>query len=115
MASANLARVSGHVLSIPTPRTGFFRQGHPRAGEEWMIETANVLVADQNVTAVTLPRRDKFGNFEGMTSRVEKGSIVDLLVEFTVYNGDIQVRVLGDFPLDSLLTPEQRLELATAS
>lgn len=106
MASAVYARVSGNVLSLPTPRTGFFRQGHPRAGEEWTIETANVVVGDMGVTAVTLPRRDRYGNFENVSGRIEKRSDVDLLVEITIYNGELQSRVISDFPLDAVASDE---------
>lgn len=103
MASVALARVSGSVLSVPPARTGIFKPGTDRAGETWSIETANVLVADTNVTAVQLPRRDSTGVFEGLETRhIAKGDIVDLLCEVSIYRQDVQVRVLGLWPEDDV-------------
>jgi hypothetical protein len=102
MASVALVRVSGSVLSVPPARTGFIKQG-PRQGEEWRIETANVLVADTNVTAVQLPRRDNSGTFENLDTReIVKGDLVDFLVEVSVYQQDVQARVLGLWPEDDV-------------
>jgi hypothetical protein len=102
MASVALTRVSGSVLSTST-RSGHFRQGHPRAGEEWRIENLNVLVADQNVTVVSLPRRESDGGFEKLSSfRFDKGDVVDFLTEVSIYNGDVQVRALEDWPKDDI-------------
>lgn len=103
MASVALGRVSGSILSVPPARTGIFKPGTARAGDTWSIETANVLVADTNVTAVQLPRRDNTGTFDGLDTRnVDKGDIVDFLVEFSIYNGDVQARVLGLWPADDV-------------
>jgi len=103
MASVALGRISGSVLSVPPARTGIFKPGTVRAGETWSIESANVLVADTNVTAVQLPRRDNTGTFEGLDTRsIDKGDLVDFLVEFSIYNGDVQARVLGLWPADDV-------------
>lgn len=100
MASTALTRISGSVLSVPAPRTGIIKQG-PRQGEEWSIETVNVLVADQNVTAVQLPRRDNTGTLQGLDTRdVSKGDIVDFLCEVSVYGQEVQFRVLELWPAD---------------
>ncbi|MDQ0733472.1 hypothetical protein [Arthrobacter sp. B1I2] len=104
MANNLLARVSGSVISTPPARTGFFKSGHPRAGEEWVIETVNVLVGDQDVTAVQLPRRDVRGQFEGLGEvRLAKGAPVDFLVEISVFRGDPQARVVAQYPADAAL------------
>jgi hypothetical protein len=100
MPSVALTRVSGSVLSVPEPRSGVIKNG-PRAGQEWSIETANVLVADQNVTAVQLPRRDSAGKLEKLgVHSLDKGDIVDFLCEVSVYQQDVQVRVLDLWPSD---------------
>lgn len=100
MASTALVRVSGSVLSVPAPRTGFIKSG-PRQGETWTAETVNVLVADQNVTAVRLPFRDSTGTFEGLETRsIGKGDIVDFLCEVSVYQQDVQTRAVGLWPSD---------------
>lgn len=102
MASVALSRVSGSVLSVPEPRGGVIKNG-PRAGQEWSIETVNVLVADQNVTAVQLPRRDAAGVLEKLGVRsVDKGDIVDFLCEVSVYGQDVQFRVLEPWPADDV-------------
>lgn len=99
MASVALVRVSGSVLSVPPARPYTFPAGHARAGETLTFETANVLVADANVTAISLPRRDNTGLFEGLDTReVAKGDIVDYLCEVSVYKGELQLRVQGVFP-----------------
>lgn len=102
MASVALARVSGSVLSVPEPRGGIIKNG-PRAGESWRIETVNVLVADQNVTAVQLPRRNEFGELpvNGGTNPI-KGDVVDFLCEVSVWQQDVQVRILEDWPEDDV-------------
>lgn len=101
MASTALARVSGSVLAV-SARSGIIKNG-PRAGEEWRIENANVLVADQNVTVVQLPRRDSSGAYEGVSAyRYEKGDVVDFLVEVSIYGQEVQARVLSDFPADDV-------------
>jgi hypothetical protein len=98
MASTALARVSGSVLSVPPARGGIISKG-PRQGEPWSIESVNVLVADQNVTAVQLPRRDATGVLEGLDTRsIVKGEVVDFLCEVSVYGQEVQVRVLGEWP-----------------
>jgi hypothetical protein len=100
MASTALARVSGSVLSVPPARSGIIGKG-PRQGETWTIESANILVADQNVTAVQLPRRDATGVLEGLDTRsIVKGELVDFLCEISVYGQEVQVRVLGEWPED---------------
>lgn len=100
MASAALHRVSGSVLSVPAPRSGIIKNG-PRQGETWSIETVNVLVADQNVTAVQLPRRDETGILQGLNTReIVKGEVVDFLVEVSVYGQEVQSRVLELWPED---------------
>lgn len=102
MASVALARVSGSVLSVPEPRGGVIKNG-PRAGQEWSIESVNVLVADQNVTAVQLPRRDSAGVLEKLGTRsVDKGDIVDFLCEVSIYGSDVQFRVLELWPADDV-------------
>lgn len=102
MASTALVRVSGSVLSVPAPRTGFIKSG-PRQGETWTAETVNVLVADQNVTAVRLPFRDSTGTFEGLETRtIAKGDIVDYLCEVSVYQQDVQTRAVGLWPADDV-------------
>lgn len=102
MASVALVRVSGSVLSVPPARTGFIKAG-PRQGEEWRMESANILVADTNVTAVQLPRRDNSGTFEHLDTReIAKGDLVDFLVEVSVYQQDVQARVLGLWPEDDV-------------
>lgn len=100
MASVALARISGSVLSVPPARSGVIGKG-PRQGETWTMESANILVADTNVTAVQLPRRDNTGVFESLGIReLGKGEIVDFLVEVSVYQQDVQTRVLGLWPDD---------------
>ncbi|MGO4587161.1 hypothetical protein AB4Z38_25270 [Arthrobacter sp. 2RAF6] len=100
MASVALARVSGSVLAV-SARSGIIKNG-PRAGEEWRIESANVLVADQNVTVVQLPRRDSTGTFENLRTRsVDKGDQVDYLVEVSIYGSEVQARVLDLWPDES--------------
>lgn len=99
MASVGLSRVSGSVLAT-TKRSGTIRNGE-RAGQPWSIENANVLVAGQNVTVVQLPRRDETGIFDKLETRsIEKGDLVDFLCEVSIYNGDLQFRVLDLFPAD---------------
>jgi hypothetical protein len=101
MASIALVRVSGSVLSVPPARDYTFPAGSPRAGEKLTFETANLLVADSNVTAISLPRRDNTGLFEGLDTReIKKGDIVDFLCEVTIYKSDLQLRVLGEFPVE---------------
>lgn len=101
MASVALVRISGSVLSVPPARPYTFPAGSPRAGEKLVFESANILVADTNVTAVDLPRRDETGIFEGLGVRVlEKGDIVDFLCEVSIYKADVQVRVQGLWPED---------------
>lgn len=99
MASVGLSRISGSVLAT-TSRSGVIRAGD-RAGQPWTIENANVLVAGQNVTVVQLPRRDETGIFDHLQTRtIEKGELVDFLCEVSIYNGDLQFRVLDLFPAD---------------
>lgn len=99
MASVGLSRVSGSVLAT-TKRSGTIRSGE-RQGQPWAIESANVLVAGQNVTVVQLPRRDETGIFDKLETRnIEKGDLVDFLCEVSIYNGDLQFRVLDLFPAD---------------
>lgn len=101
MAGTTLVRVSGSVLSVPPARRGFIKTG-PRQGEEWVAESVNVLVADQNVTAVRLPFRDSTGTFEGLETRsVDKGEYVDFLCEASVYGQDVQLRAVALFPADA--------------
>lgn len=100
MASTALTRVSGSVLSVPPAREGFIKSG-PRQGETWRIETVNVLVADQNVTAVQLPRRNDQGMLPLAGGNPIKGELVDFLCEVSVYGQEVQVRVLEDWPEDS--------------
>jgi hypothetical protein len=99
MASTALVRVSGSVLSVPPARSGIIKNG-ARQGETWTIESVNILVADQNVTAVQLPRRDSTGVFETLPGvrEVTKGELVDFLCEVSVYGQDAQVRVLEAWP-----------------
>lgn len=99
MASVALARISGSVLSVPEPREGIIKSG-PRAGEPWRIESVNVLVADSNVTAVQLPRRNSFGELPLSVGNPVKGVMVDLLCEVSVYQSEVQVRALEDWPED---------------
>lgn len=99
MASVGLSRISGSVLAT-TSRSGVIKNGE-RAGQTWTIENANVLVAGQNVTVVQLPRRDEVGVFEHLNTReIAKGELVDFLCEVSIYNGDLQFRVLDLFPVD---------------
>lgn len=99
MASTALARVSGSVLAV-SAREGIIKNG-PRQGEPWRIENANVLVADQNVTVVQLPRRDSSGTFENLATKdIAKGDLVDFLVEVSVYGQEVQARVLDLWPED---------------
>lgn len=115
MASAALVRISGSVLSVPEPRGGLIKSG-PRQGEPWSIESVNVLVADQNVTAVQLPRRDSSGVLEKLNTReISKGDIVDFLCEATVYGQDVQLRVLDLFPVDDPAYAPAYADLAPAS
>lgn len=99
MASVALVRVSGSVLSVPPARDYTFPAGSPRAGEKLVFESANILVADTNVTAVDLPRRDSTGVFDGLNTRsLVKGELVDFLCEVSIYKQDVQVRVMGLWP-----------------
>jgi hypothetical protein len=99
MASSVLARVSGVVLALPEPRRGIStKSGDPVA---WEIATANILVANQNVTVVQLPRRDDHGRMPSLVSGAPGvGEQVDYLVELSVYGQDVQARVLSDFPAE---------------
>lgn len=107
MASTLLTRVTGVALAY-NRREGTIKRGE-RAGEPFVIETANVLVASQNVTVVQLPRRDKFGEFESLSAGAPSaGEFVDYLVEVSIYGQDVQARVLSDFPAE-------HAELATSS
>src|SRR6478609_5484435 len=87
MAQTALVRVTGKVLALPEPRSGVSQT----TGKPWEIATANVLVANQNVTVVQLPPRDRF-------ARPNVGDIVDYLVEVSIYRTDVQSTVLGVFP-----------------
>lgn len=99
MASTQLSRVTGTVLAVPAPRSGISR----RTQEPYTIETANILVAQQNVTVVQLPRRDDFGKFTGTDKReFVVGQRVDFLIETSVYGNDVQARVLGDWVPDEV-------------
>lgn len=100
MADVLLARVSGNVISVPPARSGFFRSGHARAGEEWVIETVNVLVGDQDVTAVQLPRRTRTGYENLAATSFKKHDEVDFLVEVSVYRETPQAKVLRDYPAE---------------
>lgn len=102
MASTELARVTGTVLSVPPARGGIIKNG-PRQGEPWSIESVNVLVADMNVTPVQLPRRGSDGVYENLPGvrSVEKGELVDFLCEVSVYGQEVQLRVLGEWPEES--------------
>jgi hypothetical protein len=97
MASSVLGRVRGSVLATAA-REGIIKNG-ARKGEPYRIDAANVLVAEQNVTVVQLPRRDATGAFEKLGVRdIAKGEVVDFLVEFSIYGQDVQVRVLDFWP-----------------
>lgn len=101
MASVATVRVSGSVLSVPSPRKYTYPQGSEKAGQSIVFETANVLVADTNVTIIDLPRRDDTGILEHLGVReLAKGDIVDLLCEVSIYRADVQTRVLGLWPDD---------------
>lgn len=66
------------------------------------MESVNILVADTNVTAVQLPRRDASGVFETLPGVREyvKGDLVDFLCEVSVYQQDVQTRILEFWPED---------------
>lgn len=94
--STLLARVTGAVLAVPEPR-----RGHSRTtGEAYEIGTVNVLVANQNVTVLQLPRKNDFGEFESLPSNLkgfEVGDRVDVLAEISVYAGNPQARIIGEW------------------
>lgn len=104
-----LVRVSGAVLSTPEPR-----RGHSRTtGEAYEIGTVNVLVANQNVTACQLPRKNDFGEYPLAAKHGFKvGEEVDLLVEISTYQGNPQARIISDFPANVPI-PDFLAELAS--
>lgn len=85
MSQTALVRITGKVLALPEPRSGISKV----TGEPWEIATANVLVANQNVTVVQLPR------ISSGIRRPKVGEIVDLLCETSVYQTNVQNTVLG--------------------
>jgi hypothetical protein len=89
MAQSALVRVTGKVLALPEPRSGVSQ----KTGKPWEIATANVLVANQNVTVVQLPSRD-FGGFR----RPQKDDVVDYLCEVSIYGANVQTTVQEVFP-----------------
>ena len=103
MASVATVRVSGSVLSVPSPRKYTYPQGSEKAGQSLVFESANILVADTNVTVVDLPRRDETGILEHLEVReLVKGDVVDLLCEVSIYRQDVQTRVIGVWPADDV-------------
>jgi hypothetical protein len=88
MAQTALVRVTGKVLALPEPRSGISQ----KTGNAWEIATANVLIANQNVTVVQLPNRDS-----GFV-RPRVDDVVDFLCEVSIYGQNVQTSVLGVFP-----------------
>lgn len=87
MAQTALVRVTGKVLALPEPRSGISQ----KTGNAWEIATANVLVANQNVTVVQLPNRDS-----GFP-RPRIHDVVDYLCEVSIYGQNVQTTVQGPF------------------
>lgn len=93
MATAALARVTGFVLK--TDRL----QGLSKAsGEPYDFTQVKIVVADSDVTEVTLPR-----DLSRVGGAVSKGDLVDFLVEFRVRNNGLSGNVQGLFPADDSL------------
>lgn len=88
MAQTALVRVTGKVLALPEPRSGI----SAKTGNPWEIATANVLVANQNVTVVQLPSRDRGQR------RPSVDDVVDYLCEVQIYGQNVQTVVLEPFP-----------------
>lgn len=89
MASTALVRVTGKVLALPQPRSGVSQT----TGNTWEIATANILVANQNVTVVQLPPRSLAGFV-----RPQVDEVVDYLCEVSIYKTDVQTSVVSAFP-----------------
>jgi hypothetical protein len=102
LMAAKLARISGIVLDVPTPRRGVkVVDGENRP---WEIATVAVLVANRDVTTVQLPRKNDYGEYETFAEHVtgfKVGDKFDALVELDIYKYEIQARAVGDYPLDS--------------
>ena len=97
MATNALVRVTGTVLALPQPRNGISQ----KTGKPWEIATANVLVANQNVTVVQLPSRSENGTYPSLRDGFPVvGEQVDYLVEVSLYGSQIQASVLADFPAE---------------
>lgn len=81
---ASLARLQGVVLS--TSR----RQGTAKAsGNPYDFTEATVLAAGQGVTVVTYQTK----NDRGVS--LDRGDVVDALVEFGVYGGNLQCQIVS--------------------
>jgi hypothetical protein len=95
MASTALVRVTGKVLATNI-RKGMTRGEDPRP---YKIVSVNILVADENVTVVQMPRENDFGELETLSAGYpNKDDSVDYLAEVSIYGRDVQTRVLKDFP-----------------
>lgn len=96
MASSALVRVTGEVLAASTRSGVSTKSGSP---VPWEMTNVNVLVADQNVTVVQLPRKDDFGRYPTLAGGAPtKREWVDYLCEVTVFAGAPALAVIGDFP-----------------
>jgi len=80
MAATALARVTGPVLNIDV-RSGI----SPRTQQSYRIETVRVLAEGKDVTEFTVP--------DGEPHRFIEGEDVDVLVEFSTYNGQLRGRL----------------------
>lgn len=101
MAQTALVRITGKVLALPEPRSGVSQ----KTGKAWEIATANVLVANQNVTVVQLPSLDRPG-----FRRPQVDEIVDYLCEVSIYGQNLQVSVDSVFQDDLYGADSLRLQ-----
>lgn len=81
----SLHRITGPVLLVEK------QGGTSRAGNAYERTTARVLVGTLGVAEVT----DFSGKF-----KVERGDVIDVAVEVTVYNGNLSCNYVGPFPAD---------------
>jgi hypothetical protein len=98
MSSTALTRVTGTVLAVSVRKGVSTKSGEP---VPWKMVNVNILVANENVTVVQLPREDEYGELPGVAGGVPgAGEAVDYLTEVSIYGRDVSVRVLRDFPAE---------------
>ncbi len=92
-----LGRLTGVVLGTERIKGVSTKSGEP---VPYDFTNAKVLVADSDVTVVTLPRQDDYGSYPTLAGGAPiKGELVDYLVNFTPNGREVRGGVVSDFPL----------------